>query len=226
MQAYELPYFRAAVIEKTKRQSDLFHNHLTDDQVMYRYPLIQYKITDRKASLVCLAEATEDIHYLLKQQKFDFQIGNRPVQMEIEDVRLKFEQIQTQPSLSYYNMQHWMALNQEHYKAFRDLTDIPTRKAYLENILHSHLSTFLQALGNDEPYPLKTQILEVKSEKYIEYKGIFQITFSLNFATNLHLPNYIGLGKGVSVGFGNVKRINDPTAFKEKQHAPKRSFFS
>ena len=51
LQSYEIPKFRAAVIEKTKRQSDLFHNHTEDAGVIYRYPLIQYKIKDKNLAL-------------------------------------------------------------------------------------------------------------------------------------------------------------------------------
>lgn len=72
VQSYEIPYFRAAVIEKTKRESTLFHNHVDNDSFIYRYPLIQYKVKDRKPCLVCLNEATDDIHYLLREKNFDF----------------------------------------------------------------------------------------------------------------------------------------------------------
>jgi hypothetical protein len=40
----DIPLFRAAVIEKTERVASLFHNHKDDQQVIYRYPLIQYKV--------------------------------------------------------------------------------------------------------------------------------------------------------------------------------------
>jgi hypothetical protein len=42
IQAYDMPKFRAAVIEKTKREFDLFHNHIDDNSFIYRYPLIRY----------------------------------------------------------------------------------------------------------------------------------------------------------------------------------------
>jgi hypothetical protein len=53
LQAWELPAFRGAVIEKTKRQSVLFHNH-EGDGYRYAYPLIQYKVNRNKACVVCL----------------------------------------------------------------------------------------------------------------------------------------------------------------------------
>lgn len=65
----------------------------------------------------------------------------------------------------------------------------------------------MEAMDAPEPIPLKIQIDDLKGEKFIEYKDIFHLTFSLNFTTNLSIPNYIGLGKGVSIGFGIVKRL-------------------
>jgi len=209
IQAYDIPKFRAAVIEKSKRESNLFHNHLEDDKFVYRYPLIQYKVTDRKASLLCLNEATEDIHYLLKQRSFDFRIGTENLKYEIEDLRLKYEKIQTWDETFFYNIHYWMALNQENHREFKGLSSLIERMQYLEQLLEKHIRIFMEAMGADETIPLKINLQEIKEEKHIEYKKIFPLTFSLNFSCNLSIPNYVGLGKGVSVGFGIVKMISD-----------------
>lgn len=208
IQSYEIPYFRAAVIEKSKRESSLFHNHIDDEKVIYRYPLIQYKIKDRKPSLICLAEATEDIHYLLKQKDFRFRIGKETIDFEIEDVRLKYEQIQTWDVMFTYNIHNWMALNQDNYSLYKVLTRLSDKIAFLEEMLEKHIRIFMESLGAEENQPLQIVITELKGEKHIEYKGIFHLTFSLNFTCNLSIPDYVGIGKGVSVGFGIVKRIN------------------
>lgn len=218
IQAYDIPKFRAAVIEKTRRVSDLFHNHLEDEKYIYRYPLIQYKVTDRKASLVCLNEATEDIHYLLKQKTFDFRIGKETVAYEIDDVRLKYERIQTWDQDLYYNVHNWIALNQEKFAQYQSLDSLLDRIAFLQEMLEKHLRIFMEAMHAAEPVPLRVKILELKGEKYIEYKDVFHLTFSLNFSCNLTLPNHIGLGKGVSVGFGIVKQIGPPGSNRRNHH--------
>ncbi|MCZ2101490.1 MAG: hypothetical protein LC107_08145 [Chitinophagales bacterium] len=209
IQSYDIPKFRAAVIEKTKRESTLFHNHVDDNVYIYRYPLIQYKVTDKKASLICLAEATEDIHYLLKQRQFDFRIAGRTVNYEIDDVRLKYELIQTWDQDFVYNLHHWIALNQDNYREYQQLATLIERIAFLEHLLEKHLRIFMEAMGAEEVIPLQLNILDIKGEKYIEYKNIFHLTFSLNFRCNLSIPNHVGIGKGVSVGFGLVKKLGD-----------------
>ncbi len=57
----ELPQFRETVIETTKRNNDLFHNH-TDEGVIYRHPAKQYKKIGDKAALVCNERGTDAIH--------------------------------------------------------------------------------------------------------------------------------------------------------------------
>lgn len=218
IQAYDIPKFRAAVIEKTKRESTLFHNHIDDNSFIYRYPLIQYKVTDKKASMICLAEATEDIHYLLKQKKFDFRIGKETLDYEIDDVRLKYERIQTWDETFAYNIHNWMALNQDNYREFQNLDSLIDRMQFLEQLLEKHIRLFMEAMGAEEPVPLKVKLQEIKGDKHIEYKGVFHLTFSLNFTSNLSIPNYVGLGKGVSVGFGIVKKINDLNPLKKNKY--------
>jgi len=176
---------------------------------IYRYPLIQYKVTDRKASLVCLKEATEDIHYLLKQKKFDFRIGQEQLLYEIDDVRLKYERIQTWDTDFQYNMLNWIALNQDNYELYKSKTSLWEKIKLLEEILEKHIRIFMESMNAEEIVPLKVRILDIKSEKHIRYKDIFHLTFCINFSCNLSIPNYVGLGKGVSVGFGNVKKINE-----------------
>ncbi len=216
--AYDIPKFRAAVIEKTSRESSLFHNHIDDKTFLYRYPLIQYKVKDRKASMVCLNEATDDIHYLLRERNFDFRIGEEIQTYHIEDVRLKYEVIQTWNQHFRYNIHNWMALNQDNFRLYQSMTSLAEKMQFLEDMLTRHVTLFMEAMEAPMSEPLKVQITEIKGEKYIEYKGVFHLTFSLNFTSNVSIPNYIGLGKGVSVGFGIVKKLGDGQEIKQKHH--------
>lgn len=206
IQAYQLKYFRAAVIEKTGRVSDLFHNHKTDNSFAYRYPLIQYKIRNRKPCMVCLQEATDDIHQLLRHEKYDFQIGNHKMPMQIEEALLRYESIAIGMDKYSYSLLNYLALNQDNYRAYQAIEGLIDKLEFLQKILKIHLSTFATAMELD-PSMLHVKLLELKSEKHIEYKGVFHLTFCLNFECNINLPNYIGVGKGVSLGFGVVKQI-------------------
>jgi hypothetical protein len=214
--SYEIPKLRAAIIEKTKRESDLFHNHLEDEKYIYRYPLIQYKIKDRKPCIICLREATEDIHYLLKAKDFKFRIGREVYDFDIEDVRLKYERIQTWDSDFRYNIHNYMALNQENFQIYKTKETIWEKYQFIEGLLQKHLNIFAEEMEANLPYPVTVKIQEIKEEKFIEYKSVFHLTFSLNFKCNLTIPDYVGIGKGVSVGFGIVKKLSDEDLYSKK----------
>ncbi len=209
LQAYDIPKLRAAIIEKTKRESNLFHNHLGDKTFIYRYPLIQYKIKDKKPCLICLKEATDDIHYLLREKDLSLTIGKNKYDFEIEDVRLRYVHIQTWNKDFRYNIHNYIALNQENYKVYKQLDSLLDKIKFIEDKLKSHIGIFVDEMEAFLPVELSVRILEIKNEKYIEYKGVFHLTFSIDFKTNLFIPDYIGLGKGSSVGFGIVKQIKN-----------------
>ncbi len=213
-QAYNIPKLRGAIIEKTQRESNLFHNHLDDHSYVYRYPLIQYKIKDRKPCLICLREATEDIHYLLREKDYKFNIGAEIYDMEIEEVLLRYEHIQTWDRNFKYNILHYMALNQDNYAKYKKMSSRVHKLTFLQELLQKHLEIFAKAMDAHLPFPVSCEILEIKEEKFIEYKEIFHLCFSLNFLTNLHLPDYIGIGKGTSIGFGKIKKLSYNNAKK------------
>ncbi len=204
---YEIPYFRAAVIEKTKRESDHFHNHQGDEGFLYRYPLIQYKVTQKKASIICLNDGTDEIHHLLGRRDLDFQIGTRQENYSIEDVQLHYYNVQTLQQPLSYSLLHWMPLNQKNHSQWEGLKDNPQdQAAMLTRILRGHILGFATGIGWHIPEEVIVAIDIIKEMKLLSYKGQDMLTVTLNFRTNISLPDFIGLGKGSSVGFGVVKQ--------------------
>jgi hypothetical protein len=207
--AWEIPYFRASVIENTGRQSDLFHNHKTNTAVIYRYPLIQYKVIDQKPAIICINAGTDDIHYLLENQEFFFDIKGKVDKYEVEELVLKNVIIQTWQDSFRYNIHNYMPFNQENYAVFQKLGSMKHQLQFIQELLYKHISIILEELeeAGNSSIPLNIEIEQVKSDRYIEYKGVHHMTYCLNIKTNVSLPNYIGIGKGVSVGFGIVKKL-------------------
>ncbi|HMQ84002.1 MAG TPA: CRISPR-associated endonuclease Cas6 [Saprospiraceae bacterium] len=205
----EIPYFRAAVIEATQRESSLFHNHTDDKGVIYRYPLIQYKVTERKASIICIEQGTDDIHYLFQQRDLKLRIGEREESFTIEDIHLQYFNIQLWQSRLHYALKDWQALNQENYQRYLGLLTEVERLQMLEGLLRGNLLALATGIGWQVPAPIEVGITRLKEERRLRYKGQPVLCFSLNFHTNVSLPEYVGLGKGVSVGFGGVRRMGE-----------------
>lgn len=206
IEPWELPAFRGAVIEKTKRQSVLFHNHL-EEGFRYAYPLIQYKVDKKKACVICLNSGTDDIHYLLGLRDLDLKIGERSDVFKIEDIHIKYHLVQTWDTMFDFSIRNWNAFNEENYKSYRTLRESGQNvRPLLHRILTGNIISFAKGIEWDVEREIKIDILELLEEKWIPYKGINLLALSLTFRCNVSLPSWVGLGKGTSLGFGTVRR--------------------
>lgn len=201
----EIPFFRSAVIEKTKRKASLFHNHKDDKQYHYRYPLIQYKLAKDKASIICINEGTDDIHQLLQQRDMRLRIGKQVQDFKIEDLQLNYQTLTSGTAMQSYKIRNWMAFNQQHHQRFKELEgDQAAQTQLLADILRGNLLSFAKGIKWYVEDRIVVEIDRVYSSRIQPFKGNKVLTFDLLFRTNMALPNWIGLGKGVSVGFGVV----------------------
>jgi len=206
----EIPLFRAAVIEKTERVASLFHNHKPSVGVIYRYPLIQYKVTSRKATIVCLEAGTDDIHHLLQHRDLDLRIGNTYRKFHVEDIRLNYHQVQLWDQTFSYSIYSWLPLNQKHHEEWLDLAgQEEAKKKKLEAILKGNILSFAKGIDWYIEQELKVEIKTIREYRAIRFKKNEMLGVSLDFETNVSLPDGMGLGKGVSIGFGVVWRQFD-----------------
>lgn len=202
----ELEMFRGAVNEALKDDSStLFHNH-EGDKFRYSYPLIQYKRINRNAALVCINEGTEAIGLLLNKGSFEIRLGNRMTELEIDSVKANQHLIQTWDSSFTYYLRKWLPLNQENYAEYQKLEGVADKCIFLERIITSNILSMGKGLGIHFENEIKTKITEIADTTLIRYKNVKMMAFDVEFKTNVSLPDYIGLGKGASTGFGMVAR--------------------
>ncbi|MCP4346275.1 MAG: CRISPR-associated endonuclease Cas6 [Desulfobacterales bacterium] len=100
-----------------------------------------------------------------------------------------------------------MGLNQKNYVKYckakdEDERDHMLKKALIGNTLS--MSKYLDCwLAKDQKIKAEVQVKErevnLKGKSLIGFKGIFKCNFVI--------PDYLGLGKSVSRGFGTVKQI-------------------
>lgn len=204
---YELPYFRAAVIEATSRQHDRFHNHTEDSRSIFRYPLVQYKTIGGKAALVCLGEAVDDIHYLLEQPALRFRIGTRDDEFLLEKVKLENYRVQLWEHKFNYSLHHWLPLHDNNFKQFMSITDEDAQLAELSRILTGNLLSFCKGINYWLDQQIVAKITSIHKQSTVKFKNYPYKSFSVNFSSNLSIPPYVGLGKGASLGFGVVNRL-------------------
>jgi hypothetical protein len=203
---YEVPAFRGAVVEKVGTQHSLFHNHLGEEAFRYQYPLIQYKRVARRPMLLCLDDGTEEIQHFFQQKDWTLRIGEREVDMKIDRLDLKQLTMQVWDRPFRYEISHWMALNQHTYPAYQQLTGLADRVDFLERILIGNILSFAKGIGWHVDREIDVRITDLMDTRLMSVKGQKKMAFTLQFQSNVFLPDYIGLGKHVSIGYGIVKQ--------------------
>lgn len=200
----ELVHFRGAIINALKEKNHvLFHNH-DGESFRYSYPLIQYKRINQRAALVCINEGTEVVGLLLSKGDFECKLGNKEVALEIDGVKANQFIIQTWDSLFYYNLRKWLALNQVNYLEYCKLDSLSDKCLFLEKILIGNILSMGKGLNIDFDKEIICKITNINDSVTMSYKNVKMMTFDVEFKSNVSLPDYIGIGKGSSLGFGMV----------------------
>ena len=102
----------------------------------------------------------------------------------------------------------WLALNEKNYEIFKGAS-LTERRTLLTSILIGNLLSISKNLGYEVPDTIRVEI-ELHPLK-VFYKNIPLIGFKGLFESNFQIPDYLGVGKAVSHGFGTVKLVEkDP----------------
>lgn len=201
--------FRGLIAELVGWEHDLFHNHADGkaDRHRYRFPLIQYKIKQKKAAIFGMGLGAETLRSFIDPQGVTF-AGKIPIaERRDENFRLGMAD-----KMLDYRIKDWLPINQENYGVWHELKsqeDILMRIQELERILAAHLLAFAQGVNFTVPRP---RGLEVKIDRFYgprQVKAHHRMpleAYDARFSCNLCIPPGVGIGKSASLGFGMVLR--------------------
>lgn len=184
---------------------DKMHNH-KENNYIYRYPVIQYKVIDNNPVLLGINEGANILKEKLIYLEDEITIGDLEVisqQRKIE--RLVCDIGECDKIIKYEFLTPWVALNQNNIKKYIEY-DIIDKEMLLQKILIGNILSFCKGIGYTVDKKLKVK-LDLKETKVI-LKGNSMVGFIGIFYTNFELPNYIGIGKSISRGFGTIKKSN------------------
>ena len=175
-----------------------FHHH---DDNPYRYPLIQYKKIRNKLSVIGINDYASMVqkiasidHITLPSKKVKI------MSIKFNTKKYTIKEIFTK----YTFVSPWIALNGSNFNAYKKL-ERNLQREFLENILVGNLLSTLKGIGINTKYHIQTNIGMFTPTSVLCHNTQF-LAFKLNFATNVEIPNLIGLGKSVSKGFGAIQR--------------------
>jgi hypothetical protein len=99
--------------------------------------------------------------------------------------------------------------------------DETEQKAFLERILVGNVLSALKGMGIFIDWRLEAAILEWRTTKVKAHQNEFMAFWGV-FCINISLPDWIGLGKSVSKGFGTIERAGNgqmPNRLNERNPA-------
>ena len=188
------------------KENRILHNH-DNQELLYRYPLVQYKIIENSIIIFALEEGLTAIKNITNDLE-ELHLKNTYNITEKIIYEKNFRMEESEKQQSYKIITPWLALNQKNYKKYKEIKDQKEKKIFLNKILIGNILSMCKSFGI-----MVNKRLMVKSYlniEDVEYKSVILKGFTGEFQTNFKLPDYMGLGKGVSHGYGTI--INKKTS--------------
>ena len=226
-----LRWFRGAVIESVMKHEAvfkaadvptvLFHNHVPVLEIhgeeripekannrLYDYPLIQYKIQHRRAEIVGIGQGAQAVQLWLSVIGDQLNIHGKVYDLTIYQHQHERWNPVIVADKGLYRLNKWLPINVEKHRQWKEELRLTERIKLLEASLWGHLLHLSKRFGIE--WPKEKLELFISTIDHMSYKdsfGIKKLALDVVIATNLNLPDEIGLGQGVSIGFGKVQRI-------------------
>ena len=184
----------------------ILHNHYSNDKFLYTYPYVQYKIINGDIIIIGIDEGAQ----LIKKIAPELSTLSLDKEYKITEKLIHEKEFDIKPTSEekhYKFITPWLGLNQKNYQKYTNSTSWKDKKEILNKILVGNLLSMSKGLGiivNKRLY-VKTHL----DEKIVTYKGVKMNAFTGEFKVHYDIPDYFGLGKSVSQGFGCIKQIND-----------------
>ena len=171
----------------------------------FSYPRVQVKILDEQIYIIGINEGVQPVLSIPDKIK-ELNFGN--ITFTINDFEIKnLEQqfISSGSIIKYKFLTPWAALNHATWNKYRS-TPYKKKASFLNKLLGNNLIFLAKEMGVSmkEGVYVKVNIpnfhpKSIDDNKWKAFKG--------EFKTNIILPNYIGLGNGITRGYGTIKGL-------------------
>ena len=177
----------------------------------FLYPRVQVKILNEQIYIIGVHEGVDPVLSLAEKfEMFDF--GN--ITFEAQDCDIENVEEQFIPSsrlVRYRFITPWVALNQMTGGKYRFLTN-QEKPSFLNRLLGQNIIFLANEVGInlEDNIFTKVKVSSLFPRPVDENKwGAFMGEFKTNFV----LPNYIGIGNGITRGFGTIYGMFNPDSF-------------
>jgi len=204
----DIPLFVEAIEKKAIKNNDLFYKYMVSDN-QYCYPFIQFKRINGQAAIICIEEGTERIGSFFSSEGGQISPGEKEFAIEIETIKAGKILIQAWENIFTYTVRKYLPLSNDNFVEYQKIKEINMHYELIEKILKANLLLFAESIGIHFDREIICTLADLEEKAKVKYKNHSFVSFDLKFSTNVSLPNYIGLGIGVSHGFGTVVRVRN-----------------
>ena len=185
----------------------------------YLYPRVQVKILHEQIYIVGIKEGVEPVMSLIDNVK-SFNFGNITINIDKYEIEENIDQFKvTERLLRYKFISPWIALNKSTGGKYRFSSD-DEKFLFLNKLLGQNLLFIAKELGKEIKTKIYTKvIIDNKMPEKIDDNGWG--AFTGQFKTNFILPNYTGLGNGITRGYGALFSLNNPNSLVEENFKDK-----
>ena len=180
----------------------LFHQHLQNSKLEYRYPLIHYLILRGKAIIFGIQDGADEVSKLFSELD-DITIGAEKYPILDKQLNIKAHIFTvTDSQKQYYFVTPWLALNNTNYMKYKD-ANWTAKKQLLSRILIGNILSATKGLDIKIDKKILAEIQYIKPIN-CNIKGSQLIGFYGQFKINFDMPPLFSIGKSVSRGFGVI----------------------
>ncbi|MCC3867942.1 CRISPR-associated endonuclease Cas6 [Terrisporobacter mayombei] len=182
---------------------DILHNH-KDDKFIYRYPKVQYKVINEKPIILGIDEGANVITNIGFKDD-ELVIGEKSINTFEKKISISNDEYGvTKDYIKYKFLSPWIALNQKNVNNYINSNEMD-QEEILKKILIGNIISMSKGLNYTVEDKVKCWINLDKIQ--VNIKDIKHIGFVGEFKVNFNIPDYFGIGKNVSKGFGTIKRV-------------------
>lgn len=186
----------------------LFHNHYPDGRSIYRSrgAPFQFKVINDEVCILAINQGVDFARSFQWPNIMRISLGRNGMAIELElTSKIEKEATFRQADMRCYrSISPYIALNQHKHKTYLSLPAYERRKV-IEKGLADHVLTAAKWSGITVNHWIETNLIQVRTRIPIRIKhGLFFVPFDVMFECNTEIPNYIGIGKFVSRGYGTV----------------------
>jgi hypothetical protein len=182
----------------------LLHQH-DAGTLVYRYPLVQYKVIEGTPTVIGINEGSDVLKKIFHAAR-SIRLGDREFRITETGIDLRRVPFGLSDWISSYDfVTPWLALNQENYFRYYGMKNDAERRDLLRKTLIGNLISMSKSLTYEVPGQIKCDVEVLPRKRRL--KNVNLMAFSGRFHVNFQIPDLLGIGKSVSRGFGAVRQI-------------------